>query len=334
MKVLVTGGCGYIGSHTCIELLNKGYDVIVVDNLINSQIDNISRVEEITGRNVKFYRDDINDKEALRNIFRENKIDMVIHFSGYKSVGESVKEPLRYYENNIYSTLCLCEVMNEFGCKNLVFSSSSTVYGKPKKLPIKENYPLNPVNPYGKTKAIIEGLLSDLYNSDKEWNIIILRYFNAVGAHESGLIGDNPNGIPNNLMPYIVKVATHEIKELSIFGNDYNTPDGTGVRDYIHVVDVARGHVLALDKLKKSKGLFTYNLGTGFGYSVLDVIDTFEKVNGVNIKYRMIARRPGDVAELYADTTLSESELGFTTTKTLEDMCRDAYNYAINNQWG
>lgn len=332
MKVLVTGGCGYIGSHTCIELLNKGYDVIVVDNLINSQIDNISRVEEITGRNVKFYRDDINDKEALRNIFRENKIDMVIHFSGYKSVGESVKEPLRYYENNIYSTLCLCEVMNEFGCKNLVFSSSSTVYGKPKKLPIKENYPLNPVNPYGKTKAIIEGLLSDLYNSDKEWNIIILRYFNAVGAHESGLIGDNPNGIPNNLMPYIVKVATHEIKELSIFGNDYNTPDGTGVRDYIHVVDVARGHVLALDKLKKSKGLFTYNLGTGFGYSVLDVIDTFEKVNGVNIKYRMIARRPGDVAELYADTTLSESELGFTTTKTLEDMCRDAYNYAINNQ--
>ena len=332
MKVLVTGGCGYIGSHTCIELLNKGYDVIVVDNLINSQIDNISRVEEITGRNVKFYRDDINDKEALRNIFRENKIDMVIHFSGYKSVGESVKEPLRYYENNIYSTLCLCEVMNEFGCKNLVFSSSSTVYGKPKKLPIKENYPLNPVNPYGKTKAIIEGLLSDLYNSDKEWNIIILRYFNAVGAHESGLIGDNPNGIPNNLMPYIVKVATHEIKELSIFGNDYNTPDGTGVRDYIHVVDVARGHVLALDKLKKSKGLFTYNLGTGFGYSVLDVIDTFEKVNGVNIKYRMIARRPGDVAELYADTTLSEKELGFTTTKTLEDMCRDAYNYAINNQ--
>ena len=332
MKVLVTGGCGYIGSHTCIELLNKGYDVIVVDNLINSQIDNISRVEEITGRNVKFYRDDINDKEALRNIFRENKIDMVIHFSGYKSVGESVKEPLRYYENNIYSTLCLCEVMNEFGCKNLVFSSSSTVYGKPKKLPIKENYPLNPVNPYGKTKAIIEGLLSDFYNSDKEWNIIILRYFNAVGAHESGLIGDNPNGIPNNLMPYIVKVATHEIKELSIFGNDYNTPDGTGVRDYIHVVDVARGHVLALDKLKKSKGLFTYNLGTGFGYSVLDVIDTFEKVNGVNIKYRMIARRPGDVAELYADTTLSERELGFTTTKTLEDMCRDAYNYAINNQ--
>ena len=332
MKVLVTGGCGYIGSHTCIELLNKGYDVIVVDNLINSQIDNISRVEEITGRNVKFYRDDINDKEALRNIFRENKIDMVIHFSVYKSVGESVKEPLRYYENNIYSTLCLCEVMNEFGCKNLVFSSSSTVYGKPKKLPIKENYPLNPVNPYGKTKAIIEGLLSDLYNSDKEWNIIILRYFNAVGAHESGLIGDNPNGIPNNLMPYIVKVATHEIKELSIFGNDYNTPDGTGVRDYIHVVDVARGHVLALDKLKKSKGLFTYNLGTGFGYSVLDVIDTFEKVNGVNIKYRMIARRPGDVAELYADTTLSERELGFTTTKTLEDMCRDAYNYAINNQ--
>ena len=332
MKVLVTGGCGYIGSHTCIELLNKGYDVIVVDNLINSQIDNISRVEEITGRNVKFYRDDINDKEALRNIFRENKIDIVIHFAGYKAVGESVAKPLMYYRNNIDSTLSLLETMNEFGCKNLVFSSSSTVYGKPKKLPIKENYPLNPVNPYGKTKAIIEGLLSDLYNSDKEWNIIILRYFNAVGAHESGLIGDNPNGIPNNLMPYIVKVATHEIKELSIFGNDYNTPDGTGVRDYIHVVDVARGHVLALDKLKKSKGLFTYNLGTGFGYSVLDVIDTFEKVNGVNIKYRMIARRPGDVAELYADTTLSERELGFTTTKTLEDMCRDAYNYAINNQ--
>lgn len=332
MKVLVTGGCGYIGSHTCIELLNKGYDVIVVDNLINSQIENISRVEEITGRNVKFYRDDISDKEALRNIFRENKIDMVIHFSGYKSVGESVKEPLRYYENNIYSTLCLCEVMNEFGCKNLVFSSSSTVYGKPKKLPIKENYPLNPVNPYGKTKAIIEGLLNDLYNSDKDWNIIILRYFNAVGAHESGLLGDNPNGIPNNLMPYIVKVATHEIKELSIFGDDYSTPDGTGVRDYIHVVDVAKGHVLAIDKLKKSKGIHTYNLGTGVGYSVLDVIDTFEKVNNVNIKYRMIARRPGDVAELYADTTLSEKELGFTTTKTLEDMCRDAYNYAIKNQ--
>lgn len=332
MKVLVTGGCGYIGSHTCIELLNRKYDVIVVDNLVNSQIENISRVEEITGRNVKFYRDDISDKEALRNIFRENDIDMVIHFSGYKSVGESVKEPLRYYENNIYSTLCLCEVMKEFGCKNLVFSSSATVYGKPKKLPIKENYPLNPINPYGKTKAIIEGLLHDLYESDKDWNIVILRYFNAVGSHESGMLGDNPNGIPNNLMPYIVKVATHEIKELSIFGDDYNTPDGTGVRDYIHVMDVARGHVCAIEKIKKSKGIFTYNLGTGVGYSVLDVIDTFEKVNDVNVKYRMIARRPGDVAELYADTTLAEKELGFTTSKTLEDMCKDAYNYAINNQ--
>lgn len=332
MKVLVTGGCGYIGSHTCIELLNRKYDVIVVDNLVNSQIENISRVEEITGRNVKFYRDDISDKEALRNIFRENDIDMVIHFSGYKSVGESVKEPLRYYENNIYSTLCLCEVMKEFGCKNLVFSSSATVYGKPKKLPIKENYPLNPINPYGKTKAIIEGLLHDLYESDKDWNIVILRYFNAVGSHESGMLGDNPNGIPNNLMPYIVKVATHEIKELSIFGDDYNTPDGTGVRDYIHVMDVARGHVCAIEKIKKSKGIFTYNLGTGVGYSVLDVIDTFEKVNDVNVKYRMIARRPGDVAELYADTTLAEKELGFTTSKTLEDMCKDAYNYAIKNQ--
>ena len=332
MKVLVTGGCGFIGSHTVVDLLNKGYEVIVVDNLVNSKIEAISGIEEITGKNVKFYREDLCDKEALRNIFRDNKIDAVIHFSGYKSVGESVKEPLKYYENNIYSTLCLCEVMNEFDCKNLVFSSSATVYGKQKKVPIKENYPLSATNPYGNTKLYIETILNDLYKSDNSWNIVILRYFNVVGAHESRLLGENPNGIPSNLMPYIVKVATHELKELSIYGDDYNTPDGTGVRDYIHVMDVADGHVKALEKIKKSKGLFTYNLGTGIGYSVLDVVNSFMRVNKVDIKYRIIDRRPGDVAENYADTSLAEKELGFKATRTLDDMCRDAYNYAIKNK--
>ncbi len=332
MRVLVTGGCGFIGSHTVVELLNRGYEVIVVDNLVNSKIEAISRIEEITGRNVKFYREDMRDKEALRNIFRENNIDAVIHFSAYKAVGESVKEPLKYYENNIYSTICLCEVMDEFDCRNLVFSSSATVYGKPKKVPVKENYPLNPINPYGTTKLYIENMLNDLYKSNNNWNIVMLRYFNVVGAHESGIIGEDPNGIPNNLMPYIVKVATHEMKELSIFGDDYNTPDGTGVRDYIHVMDVADGHIKALEKIKKDKGLFIYNLGTGIGYSVLDVVNTFMKVNNIEVKYRIIGRRPGDISEIYADTSLAFKDLGFVATRSLDDMCRDSYNYAIKNK--
>ena len=332
MKVLVTGGCGYIGSHVCVQLLDNGYDVIIVDNLSNSKIDAISGIEELTGKTVKFYREDINDKEALRNIFRDNEIDAVIHLAGYKAVGESVKDPLKYYDNNLCSTIGLCEIMKEFGCKKIVFSSSATVYGKPKKLPLKENYGLSTTNTYGTTKLFIERVLNDLYNSDKEWNVVILRYFNAVGAHESGLIGENPNDIPNNLMPYIVKVATRELKELSIFGDDYNTPDGTGVRDYIHVVDLAKGHVLALEKINKDKGIFTYNLGTGVGFSVLDVVNTFMKVNNVEVKYKIVDRRPGDVAESYADISLAEKELGFHPTKTLDDMCRDAYNYAIKNK--
>ena len=332
MKVLVTGGCGYIGSHTCVELLDRDYEVVIVDNLSNSKRSVVTKIEKITKKKVKFYEDDCCDKDALRKIFRENKIDMVIHFAGFKAVGESVENPMKYYRNNLISTICLCEIMKEFNCKNLVFSSSATVYGIPRRVPIKETAHLSTTNPYGTTKLFIERILTDLYKSDNEWNIVLLRYFNPIGAHESGLIGEDPNGIPNNLMPYIVKVATHELKELSVFGNDYDTKDGTGVRDYIHVVDLAIGHVKAIEKISKKKGFYIYNLGTGQGYSVSEVLNTFMKVNNVDVKYKIVGRRSGDVASCFANPEKALKGLGFKTTKSLEEMCRDAYNFAIKNK--
>lgn len=332
MNILVTGGCGYIGSHTCCELLNKGHNVIIIDNLSNSKKEVVNYIKEITGRDVTLYIGDVCDKDLLRKIFNENKIDSVIHFAGYKAVGESVKLPLKYYRNNLDSTLSLCEVMSEFDCKNLVFSSSATVYGLPKKLPIKEDFPLSTTNPYGTTKLMIERILKDLYTSDNTWHIALLRYFNPIGAHSSGLLGEDPNGIPNNLMPYIVKVATGELECLSIFGDDYDTKDGTGVRDYIHVVDLALGHIAAIEKINKEPGVYTYNLGTGVGYSVLDLVKTFIKVNNINVNYKIAPRRPGDIAECYADTTKASDELHWHATKTIEDMCRDSYNFAIKNK--
>ncbi|MEE0699338.1 MAG: UDP-glucose 4-epimerase GalE [Bacilli bacterium] len=327
MKVLVTGGTGFIGSHTCVELLNAGYDVVIVDNLSNSKKEVVGYVEEITNKKLAFYEADVCDKEALRSIFREHEIDAVIHFAGYKAVGESVSKPLMYYRNNVDSTLSLLEVMDEFGVKKLAFSSSATVYGNPKELPIKEDFPLSTTNPYGTTKLIIEGILRDLYKSDNEWSIAILRYFNPIGAHESGLIGENPNGIPNNLMPYIIKVATRELDCLGVFGNDYDTYDGTGVRDYIHVVDLAKGHVKAIEKVLKDNGVDAYNLGTGKGCSVLDLVNTFIKINKVDVKYEIKERRPGDIDACYADPTYAYEKLGWKAQKNLEEMCKDAYNY-------
>lgn len=332
MNILVTGGCGYIGSHTCCELLNKGHNVIIIDNLSNSKKEVVNYIKEITGRDVTLYIGDVCDKDLLRKIFNENKIDSVIHFAGYKAVGESVKLPLKYYRNNLDSTLSLCEVMSEFDCKNLVFSSSATVYGIPKKLPIKEDFPLSTTNPYGTTKLMIERILKDLYTSDNTWHIALLRYFNPIGAHSSGLLGEDPNGIPNNLMPYIVKVATGELECLSIFGDDYDTKDGTGVRDYIHVVDLALGHIAAIEKIDKEPGVYTYNLGTGVGYSVLELVKTFSKVNNIIVNYKIAPRRPGDIDECYADTTKASDELHWHATKTIEDMCRDSYNFAIKNK--
>ncbi len=332
MKVLVTGGTGYIGSHTCVELLNDGEEVIILDNLSNSKREVVNYIEEITGKKVTFYEEDCCDRDALVKIFRENDIDMVIHFCGYKAVGESVDKPLMYYRNNILSTVTLCDVMSEFGCKNLVFSSSATVYGMSKRVPYKETLKLSTTNPYGTSKMFNERILTDLYNSDNEWNIVLLRYFNPIGAHESGLIGEDPNGIPNNLMPYIVKVATGELECLNIFGNDYDTHDGTGVRDYIHVVDLARGHIAALKKIFKDSGLFIYNLGTGKGYSVLDVVNTFSDVNHINVNYKVVGRRSGDVATSLANPSKALKELGFSTSKTLEDMCRDSYNFVVKNR--
>lgn len=327
MNILVTGGCGYIGSHTCCELLNKGYKVIIIDNLSNSKKEVINHIESITKKEVVFYEGDVANKELLRKIFTENEINSVIHFAGYKAVGESVKYPLKYYRNNIDSTLSLCEVMNEFNCKKLVFSSSATVYGLPKKLPIKEDFPLSTTNPYGSTKLMIENILRDLYVSDNTCHIAILRYFNPIGAHSSGLLGEDPNGIPNNLMPYIVKVATGKLECLSVFGDDYNTKDGTGVRDYIHVVDLALGHICAIEKLNKDTGIFTYNLGTGQGYSVLELVKTFSRVNDVSVNYKIVGRRAGDIDACYADTSKALNELGWKATKNIEDMCRDSYNF-------
>ena len=331
MKILVTGGTGYIGSHTAVELLDSGYDVVIIDNLSNSKRDVIDKIKQITNKNITFYEGNVCDKELLRTIFEEHKIDAVIHFAGYKAVGESVKKPLMYYRNNIDSTLTLCEVMNEYDCKKLIFSSSATVYGVPKTLPIKEDFPLSTTNPYGTTKLYIEGILKDLYAADANWSIALLRYFNPIGAHSSGLIGENPNDIPNNLMPYIMKVATKELPYLNVFGNDYDTKDGTGVRDYIHVVDLAKGHIKAIEKVLNGAGIDAYNLGTGTGYSVLEIVHTFKEVNHVDIPYKIAPRRSGDIAECYADATKAEKELGWKATYDIKDMCESAYRY-IKNQ--
>ena len=331
MKVLVTGGTGYIGSHTCVELLNAGYEVVVIDNFSNSKSDVIDKIKKITDKDFCFYEGDVCDKSLLSKIFSENDIGAVIHFAGFKAVGESVSKPLMYYRNNIGSTLSLLEVMNEFGCKKIVFSSSATVYGKPESLPIKEDFSLSTTNPYGATKLMIEDILRDLYISDNDWSIAILRYFNPIGAHSSGLIGENPNDIPNNLMPYIVKVAVGELEVLSVFGNDYDTHDGTGVRDYIHVVDLAKGHLKAIEKVLNDKGVDAYNLGTGNGYSVLDLVNTFMKVNNISVNYKIVDRRPGDIDSCFADASKAYEKLGWKAELDINQMCLDAYNFVKKN---
>ncbi len=334
MSILVTGGAGYIGSHTCVELLNEGKDIVVIDNFSNSKPSSIDSIKKITGKDFKFYEIDYLDRKSLEKVFEENDIESVINFSGYKAVGESVEKPIEYYINNVSGALILLDTMKKYNVKKFVFSSSATVYGDPDTVPIKEDSKLGPTtNPYGTTKLFIEQILKDLYKSDNSWDIAILRYFNPVGAHESGLIGEDPKGIPNNLMPYIAKVADKQLKELSVFGNDYDTKDGTGVRDYIHVVDLAKGHILALNKLdKEGSGIFIYNLGTGIGYSVLDMVNTYSKVNNVDVPYKITERRKGDIAACYSDTSKAKEELGFIANKTLEDMCRDSYNYIKKNK--
>ncbi len=335
MSVLVTGGAGYIGSHTCVELLNAGYEVVVIDNLCNSSREALARVEEITGKHVTFYENDLLDRDAVEHIFEKESIDSVIHFAGLKAVGESVHKPLEYYYNNVTGTLILCDVMRKHGVKSIVFSSSATVYGSPKTVPIKEDFPLSVTNPYGRTKLMLEEILRDLYVSDPEWKVILLRYFNPIGAHKSGRIGENPKGIPNNLMPYITQVAVGKLSCLGVFGNDYDTPDGTGVRDYIHVVDLAVGHVKALEKLEKTEGgVLTYNLGTGRGYSVLDMVKNFEKASGVRIPYEIKPRRPGDIAVCYADPTKAKEELGWEAKRDLAEMCEDSWRWQKNNPNG
>lgn len=328
--ILVTGGLGFIGSHTVVELLNNNYEVVIIDNLSNSKIETLDKLKKITGKDITFYQEDLCNKETLKKIFKENKIDTVIHFAGFKAVGESVSKPLKYYRNNLDSTLTLLEVMEENDCYNIIFSSSATVYGKPKSLPIYEDFPLSTTNPYGTTKLFIEQILNDLYISNNKWNITILRYFNPIGAHSSGLIGEDPRDIPNNLMPYIVKVAIGELEVLSIFGDDYDTIDGTGVRDYIHVVDLAKGHVCALKN--KESGVKIYNLGTGHGTSVLELVNAFEKVNNIKVNKKIAPRRPGDIDACYASCDKAMKELGFKAEKTIDEMCKDAYNFVINNR--
>ncbi|HIT91013.1 MAG TPA: UDP-glucose 4-epimerase GalE [Candidatus Merdenecus merdavium] len=334
MAILVTGGAGYIGSHSCVELLNSGYEVVVVDNLINSSEKSLKRVEEITGKKVRFYQMDLLDQKALESVFEKENIESVIHFAGLKAVGESVEKPLEYYYNNVTGTLILCDVMRKFGVKDMVFSSSATVYGNPKTVPISEDFPLSVTNPYGRTKLMIEEILQDIYTSDPEWNIILLRYFNPIGAHKSGKIGENPKGIPNNLIPYITQVAIGKLDCLGVFGDDYETVDGTGVRDYIHVVDLAIGHVKAIEKLEEKKGILIYNLGTGRGYSVLEMIHAFEKACGKEIKYKILSRRPGDIAECYADPQKAKDELHWEATRPLEEMCEDSWRWQSNNPKG
>lgn len=335
MAILVTGGAGFIGSHTCVELLGRGYEVVVVDNLVNSSRESLRRVQEITGRRLTFYEKDLLDREALREIFDREEIDAVIHFAALKAVGESVEKPLDYYYNNVIGTLVLCEAMKLHGVKNLVFSSSATVYGKPKTVPIREDFPRSVTNPYGRTKLMIEDILTDLTVTDPEWKIALLRYFNPIGAHESGRIGEDPHGIPNNLMPYVTQVASGKLPKLGIFGDDYETPDGTGVRDYIHVVDLAKGHVKMLEKMRIcGGGIYTYNLGTGKGYSVLELVHAFEAVTGVKIPYEIRPRRAGDIAACYADPSKAQAELGWKAEKTLEQMCEDAWRWQKNNPNG
>ena len=332
MAILLPGGAGYIGSHTAVELLNSGKDIVIIDNFSNSKPEVLDSIRKITGKDFKFYQIDYLDKEKLEKVFEENKIDAVLNFAGFKAVGESVQKPLEYYHNNISGCLVLLETMRKYGVKKFIFSSSATVYGDPEIIPITEECKIGgTTNPYGSTKLFIEQILQDLYKSDNTWDICILRYFNPVGAHESGLIGEEPKGIPNNLMPYVARVAAGILPELSVFGNDYDTPDGTGVRDYIHVVDLAKGHVCALDKLdKEEKGLFIYNLGTGTGYSVLDMVKAFEKATGKNVPYKIAPRRAGDIATCYADPKKAKEELGWVAEKNLEDMCKDSWNYIIN----
>ncbi len=334
MAILVTGGAGYIGSHTCIEMQNEGYEVVVIDNLDNSSDESLKRVEKITGKPVKFYKEDVRDKEALRKIFGENKIEAVIHFAGLKAVGESVREPIMYYNNNLKNTIALLEVMSEFDVKKIVFSSSATVYGVATEMPLVETMPLGAINPYGRTKLFIEEILRDLYVSDNEWSMAILRYFNPIGAHKSGLIGEDPKGIPNNLMPYISQVAVGKLEKLHVFGNDYNTVDGTGVRDYIHVVDLARGHVKAIEWALKNKGCEAFNLGTGNGVSVLQLRDAFVKASGIDVPYVIDPRRPGDPDEVYANATKAKEVLGWEAEFGIEEMCTDTWRWQSGNPKG
>ena len=333
MAVLISGGTGFIGSHTCVELINAGYDVVVADNLCNSKKEVLDRLKTITGKTIKFYEIDLRDKKALDNIFKTENIDSVIHFAGLKAVGESVAKPLEYYDNNLISTLVLCEVMRENNCKKLVFSSSATVYGTQEEMPLREDMPLGAITPYGKTKLYIEEILRDLAVSE-EWSIALLRYFNPIGAHESGLIGEDPNGIPNNLMPYIAQVAVGRLKELSVFGDDYNTPDGTGVRDYIHVVDLARGHVKAVDYVLRATGCEAFNLGTGKGTSVLELKNAFEKASGKTVPFKIVARRPGDLATVYALPTKAKEVLGWASEYDVERMCVDTWRWQEKNPMG
>lgn len=335
MRILVTGGAGYIGSHTCVELLEAGYDVTVVDNLCNASRKAVDRIKQITGKDLTFYEMDINDEQGMQRVFEQEKIDCVIHFAGLKAVGESVKKPLEYYRNNISGTLVLCDVMRQHNVKNIIFSSSATVYGDPAFVPITEECPKGtPTNPYGWTKSMLEQMLLDLHTADDTWNVILLRYFNPIGAHKSGLIGEDPKGIPNNLLPYVAQVAIGRLEKVGVFGNDYDTPDGTGVRDYIHVVDLAAGHVKAIDKIKENPGVKIYNLGTGKGYSVLDVIHAFSKACGKEIPYEIKPRRAGDIATCYADASLAKKELHWEAQYDIDRMCADSWNWQTKNPEG
>jgi UDP-glucose 4-epimerase len=334
VEILVTGGAGYIGSHTCVELLNAGFKLVVLDNLSNSKYESVNRIKQITGKDLKFYNVDLLDRTGVEQVFLENHIETVIHFAGLKAVGESVQLPMKYYHNNITGTLVLCDVIEKYGVRNMVFSSSATVYGNQERVPLTENLPLKATNPYGRTKLMIEEILHDLYLSNKKWSIALLRYFNPIGAHSSGRIGEDPSGIPNNLVPYITQVASGKLEELQVFGNDYPTHDGTGVRDYIHVVDLAVGHIKALKKVMSSNGINAYNLGTGTGYSVLEMIQAFEKASGKTIPYKIVDRRPGDTAISYADPSKARNELNWIAQKGIEEMCEDSWRWQKNNPHG
>ena len=331
MAILITGGAGYIGSHTVVELLNAGRDVVIVDNFSNSQPSVLDNIKKITGKDFKFYEVDLLDREGLEKVFCENSIDSCIHFAGYKAVGESVAQPLKYYHNNITGTLVLCELMQKYGAKVLVFSSSATVYGNPASVPISEDFPLSTTNPYGETKLMIERILSDICKSDSEWSVSVLRYFNPIGAHTSGLIGENPKGIPNNLLPYIMQVASKKLPYLNVYGDDYPTKDGTGVRDYIHVVDLALAHLKAIERAEKVDGIEHYNVGTGKGYSVLEIVKAYEKASGIEVPYKIVGRRSGDIAECYANPKKAHDILGWTAQYGIEDMCSDSYRWECNN---